>query len=179
MRRSPMLALATVLGFAVTACGSGLGTAPHGPPTPSPTAFVLQEWSITAPTTQLHAGKVNVTVTNQGGETHELVIVRADDPASLPTRSDGSVNEDKIPEASKPGEIADIRAGATVTKSIELTPGNYMAICNLVDTMGHGGGMGGMGNGNGGWMTGDQNGQNGQMGHVHYQLGMVVRFTVA
>ena len=45
--------------------------------------------------------------------------------------------------------------------------------CNLVDTMGQGGGMGGMGNGNGGGMGG------GQMRHIHYQLGMVAKFTVA
>ena len=181
MRSIQMLALGTALGFALAACGSGSGTAPQGPPTPSPTAFVLQEWSIAAPITQLHAGQVKVTVTNRGGETHELVIVRADDLATLPTKSDGSVNEDRIPETSKPGEVADIKAGTTITKTIELTPGNYVAICNLVDTMGHGG-MGGMGNGNGGGMAGGQNGQNGQngqMGHVHYQLGMVVRFTVA
>ena len=159
-----MLLLTAALGSAVAACGSG-GTGSQGTPTPSPTAFVLQQWSITAPTTQLHAGKVLVTAVNRGSETHELVIVRADDPASLPTKSDGSVDEDKIPEASKPGEIADIKAGSTLTKTIDLASGHYVAICNLVDTMGQGGGMGGMGGG--------------QMGHVHYQLGMVVRFTVA
>ena len=174
MKTVRMLLLTAALGSAVAACGSGSGTASQGTPTPSPTAFVLQQWSITAPTTQLHAGKVLVTAANRGNETHELVIVRADDPASLPTKSDGSVDEDKIPEASKPGEIADIKAGSTLTKTIDLAPGNYVAICNLVDTMGQGGGMGGMGgNGNGGGMGG------GQMGHVHYQLGMVVRFTVA
>ena len=113
-----------------------------------------------------------VTATNEGSETHELVIVRADDTVSLPTKSDGSVDEDKIPESDKPGEIADIKAGATVTKTINLASGNYVAICNLVDTMGQGDVMGN-GNGNGSGMGG------GQMGHIHYQLGMVVRFTVA
>jgi hypothetical protein len=173
MKRVRILLLTAALGSAVAACGSGGGTRSQGTPTPSPTAFALQEWSITAPTTQLRAGNVVVTATNRGSETHELVIVRTDDAASLPTKSDGSVDEDKIPETSKPGEIADIKAGTTVTKTIDLASGNYVAICNLVDTMGQGGGMGGMGNGNGGGMTG------GQMGHVHYQLGMVVRFTVA
>ena len=114
-----------------------------------------------------------VTATNRGSETHELVIVRADDAASLPTKPDGSVDEDNIPETAKPGEISDIKAGTTITKTIDLAPGNYVAICNLVDTMGQGGGMGGMGNGNGGGMGG------GQMGHIHYQLGMVAKFTVA
>lgn len=173
MNATRLLLLTTVLGSTVAACGSNGGTASQGTPTPSPTAFVLQQWSITAPTTEIHAGKVLVTATNRGSETHELVIVRVDDTASLPTKSDGSVDEEKVPASSKPGEIADIKAGATLTKTIDFAPGTYVAMCNLVDAMGQGGGMGGMGNGNGGGMTG------GQMSHVHYQLGMVVRFTVA
>ncbi len=173
MKTVRILLLTAALGCTVAACGSGDGIGSPGRPTASPTAFVLQEWSITAPTTQLRAGNVVVTATNRGSETHELVIVRADDMTSLPTKSDGSVDEDKIPETAKPGEIPDIKAGTTITKTIDLAPGNYVAICNLVDTMGQGGGMGGMGNGNGGGMGG------GQMGHIHYQLGMVAKFTVA
>lgn len=174
MKPIRLVLVTAALASAVAACGGG--TASRATSAPSPTAFVLQEWSMTAPTTQLRAGQVVVTATNRGSETHELVIVRADNAASLPTKSDGSIDEEKIPEASKPGEIADIKAGTTSTKTIDLSPGSYLAICNLVDTMGMGGmGMGGMGNGNGngGGMTG------GQMGHVHYQLGMVVAFTVA
>ena len=170
MKTVRRLLLTAALGCAVAACGTGGGT--QGTPAANPTAFVLQEWSITAPTSQLRAGNVVVTATNRGSETHELVIVRADDAASLPTKSDGSVDEDKIPETAKPGEIPDIKAGTTITRTIDLAPGNYVAICNLVDTMGQGGGMGGMGNGNGGGMGG------GQMGHIHYQLGMVAKFTV-
>jgi hypothetical protein len=136
MKTSRMLLLAAALGSVVAACGSGDGTGSQGRPTASPTAFVLQEWSITAPTTQLRSGNVAVTVTNRGAETHELVIVRADDTSSLPTKSDGSVDENKVPDTSKPGEIPDIKAGTTITKTIDLAPGNYVAICNLVDTMG-------------------------------------------
>ena len=170
MKTVRMLLVTAVLGSAVAACGTGAGTASQGTPAASPTAFVLREWSITAPTTQLGAGKVLVTATNRGRETHELVIVRADDAASLPTKSDGSVDEDKIPEAAKPGEIPDIKAGNTITKTLDLAPGDYVAICNLVDTMGQSGGMGGMGHGGG--MGGSQ------MGQIHYRLGMVARFTV-
>ena len=170
MKTIRTLLLAVALGSAAAACGTGGGIASQATSAASPTAFVLHEWSITAPTNQIRAGNVAVTATNRGSETHELVIVRADDAASLPTKSDGSVDEDKISEAAKPGEIADIKAATTISKTIDLAPGNYIAICNLVDTMGEGGGTGGMGQGGG--MGG------GQMGHVHYRLGMVVRFTV-
>ena len=167
MKTVRMMLLTAALGSALAACGTGGGTRSQGTPASSRSAFVLQEWSITAPTTQLRAGKVLVTATNRGSETHELVIVRADATTSLPTKSDGSVDENKIPETAKPGEIPDIKAGTTITKTIDLAPGNYVAICNLVDTMGQGGGMG-----NGGGMGG------GQMGHIHYRLGMVAKFTV-
>ena len=173
MKTARMLLLTAALGALVAACGPGDAIGSSGRPAASPTAFVLQEWSITAPTTQLRAGNVVVTATNRGSETHELVIVRADDTASLPAKSDGSVDEDKIPETAKPGEIPDIKAGTTITKTIDLAPGNYVAICNLVDTIGQGVGMGGMNNGDGRGMSG------GQMGHIHYQLGMVAKFTVA
>jgi hypothetical protein len=180
MKTIQTLLLAAALGSAAAACGTGSGTgsgtASQATSAASPTAFVLQEWSITAPTSQIRAGNVAVTATNRGSETHELVIVRADDAASLPTKSDGSVDEDKISEAAKPGEIADIKAATTISKTIDLAPGNYIAICNLVDTMGQGGGMGNSGMGNGGTGNGGMGG--GQMGHVHYLLGMVVRFTV-
>jgi uncharacterized membrane protein YgcG len=184
-RRSPMktirtLLLIVVLGSAAAACGTGDGTASQATSTASPTAFVLQEWSITAPSAQIRAGNIVVTAINRGNETHELVIVRAADAASLPIKSDGSVDEDKISEAAKPGEIADIKAGTTISKTIELAPGNYIAVCNLVDTMGEGGGTGeGGGMGDSGMGGMGQGGMGaGQMGHVHYLLGMVVRFAV-
>ena len=127
---------------------------------------MLTEWSGTAPTNPIHAGSLNVTASNQGHETHELAIVRAANAAALPTKPDGSVDEDKIPEADKVGEIADVSAGKKVTKPFNLTAGNYVVLCNIVDQMGAG--NGGMGMNMGG--TG--------MSHTHYVLGMVTTFTV-
>ena len=126
-------------------------------------SFVLREWSVTAPTNGIHAGSVIVTASNEGHETHELVLVRAGSVAALPTKSDGSVDEDKIAEADKVGEIADLAAGTQASKTFELSAGNYVALCNLVDQTAMMGNNGGMGNG---------------MDHVHYRLGMVATFTV-
>jgi hypothetical protein len=153
---------------ALTVVLSGCGTdRSQTPASPSATDFVLREWSITPPTTRLEAGKVRITAVNSGSETHELVVVRARSAASLPTNPDGSVDENKISETDKPGELPDLAAGKTATKTLDLAAGNYFAICNLVDQMGngnHGMGNGGMGNGG--------------MGHIHYRLGMVAQFTV-
>lgn len=161
------LTFLAAVALAAGACGSNTTTAAK----PRADSFVLTEWSVTAPTNTIRAGHVEVTVSNQGHETHELVIVRADNAAALPKKSDGSVDEGKIPEADKVGEIADLRAGQRATKSLDLPAGRYMAICNIVDQMGMGNrGMGGMGN------TGGTS--NGGAIHIHYLLGMSTAFTV-
>ena len=160
-----MLSLAAAL--ALVAAGCGDNTTTDGSSEASADSFVLTEWSVNAPTNPVHAGSVNVTAANRGHETHELVIVHASNAAALPTKSDGSVDEDKIPESDKVGEIADIPAGKTLTKAFDLAPGEYVALCNIVEQMGMG--NGGMGSGGMGGMG---------MAHVHYVLGMITTFTV-
>lgn len=149
-------------------------TTPQAADSSKTATFVLDEWSIVPPKGTLAAGKVAITATNNGSETHELVIVRAADASSLPVRTDGSVDEDKIPESKKAGEIADLTAGKSATKSLDLVAGDYIAFCNIVDTMDSGMGSGGMGSG-GMNTTPMGNG----MQHVHYKQGMVNFFTVS
>jgi hypothetical protein len=158
-----LLPLAALVALTAAACGNS--TTASRAPQPSADSFVLTEWSVTVPTNPIHAGSFNVTASNQGHETHELVIVRAANAAALPTKPDGSVDEDKIPESDKVGEIAGVSAGKEVTKAFNLPAGNYVALCNIVDQMGAGNGGMGMNMGNG-------------MSHVHYVLGMMTTFTV-
>lgn len=179
----PVAAAALIL----SACGSG-SEATKSTPTPTSVAggsskaatFVLDEWSIVPPKGTLTAGKVAVTATNNGSETHEVVIVRAEDASSLPVKADGSVDEDRIPGSKKAGEIADLAAGKSATKTLDLSAGDYVAFCNIVDAMGSDGmgsdgtGSGDMGNG----MNGSTSMGSG-MDHVHYKQGMVNFFTVA
>lgn len=165
--RNLLLTVAAV-GVVFSACGNNSTTGRSSAPANANT-FVLREWAITAPTAQLQAGQVQITAANDGRETHELVIIRASDAGSLPTKPDGSVDEDKIPEADKAGEIPDLAAGKSVTKTLDLPAGHYIAVCNLVDQMGQGGGN--MGGGNMGGGSG--------MGHVHFRLGMLTQFTVS
>ncbi len=164
-RTRTMLLTAAAFVMVLSACGNPSTTDTSAPA--SANAFVLNEWSVTPPTAPLQAGKMEITATNNGSETHELVLIRASDAASLPTNSDGSVDEAMIADADKAGEIPELAAGKSATKTLDLPAGHYVAICNLVDQMGQGNGnMGGnMGNGSG-------------LGHVHYHLGMVTQFTV-
>ena len=113
------------------------------------------------------AGKVAISVANNGSETHELVIIRASDAADLPKKADDSVDEDTIPESKKVGELT---AQETKTATFDLSAGDYIAFCNLVEDMGMNDDSG---MGTGGGMGG------GGMEHVRVELGMVNYFTVA
>jgi hypothetical protein len=169
-----LLATPLALGAGLIACG----TDPPDATSTTADTFVLDEWSVTPPAPPITAGTVKITATNRGNETHELVIVQAAEAAPLPTTADGSVDEDKIPEEMKAGEIADLAPGKTANTTLVLPAGRYVAFCNLVDDIGQGPkGSGGMGTGSGmGGRSGMGTGTG--MHHVHYQLGMLTAFTV-
>ena len=140
--------------------------------------FVLSEFKITFDGT-IPAGQVTVTIDNQGNETHELVFVAAGNVDTLPMKSDGSVDEDKIPEAEVVGERADIAGQTSTTATFTFEPGTYVAFCNIVDNMGmdvgtatNGGSVPMGGNTDSTMMMG------GASGHVHFAEGMYVTFTV-
>jgi|GEM_PF-1771147 len=171
MRRNTLLAgaAAVVAAITMTACsgssndtgmGGGMGNGGHhssqNKNTPTKAGqFRLTEWNITADSQQLPSGSQTITALNTGNHTHELVIVRAADAASLPTKSDGSVDENAL-KIKKVGEIADVAAGSSKHSTFDLAPGSYVAFCNLTDSMGMGGGM----------------------NHNHFELGMHTTFTV-
>ncbi len=180
MTRRPLIAVAAIAlaAFGAAACSgtSGNGSTgdggmggggghhqPSGQSTPSKAGqFRLYEWGITADSNTFTPGKQTITALNTGHHTHELVIVKAVDAAGLPTKPDGSVDEN-APKSKKVGEIADIGAGSSKHATLDLTPGTYVAFCNIVDDMGMGNGGGPMGGG---------------MQHVHFELGMHTTFTV-
>jgi hypothetical protein len=78
-------------------------------------------------------GKINFVVKNAGTEKHEFVIVRGADPAALPTKADGSVDENQIPKRDELGELENIKKGKTKSKTFKLSAGSYILFCNTVD----------------------------------------------
>ncbi len=68
-------------------CGNGGDEADGTSAAKSAPAFALTEWAISPPTAPLKAGKVRITADNVGGATHELVVIRATDAATLPTKA--------------------------------------------------------------------------------------------
>ena len=79
-------------------------------------------------------GKINFVVKNAGTEKHEFVIVRGADPAALPTKPDGSADEDQIKKSDQVGELENIKKGKTKSKTFKLSTGPYILLCNTVDT---------------------------------------------
>jgi uncharacterized cupredoxin-like copper-binding protein len=91
------------------------------------------DFSVKPSVTSVAAGTVSFKVKNNGTFTHEMVIVKEADAADLPTTPDGEVNEDKIAEAKRVGEVEDVLPGSTKTLKVDLDAGNYVLFCNKND----------------------------------------------
>jgi uncharacterized cupredoxin-like copper-binding protein len=114
----------------------------------------LQEFAVLPDTLSVPAGSVTFNATNVGPmDPHELVVVRTDIPAGeLPTREDGSFDED-AEGVEVLGEIEEFDVGLTQSLTLDLEPGKYALLCNLVE---------------------QEDGET----ESHYQLGMWVDFEV-
>jgi uncharacterized cupredoxin-like copper-binding protein len=83
--------------------------------------------------TKLTTGKHTIGYTNNGPSPHEIVIFETALPANqLPVNADGDVNEDSplLHNVADSGDA--LKAGGTKSFSTSsLTPGHYVAVCNL------------------------------------------------
>jgi hypothetical protein len=94
----------------------------------------LGEWVVDPEPVSIAAGSVSFLADNGGGETHELVIVRAADPSELPTDDDGAVDEAQIAEEDFVGEIEELESGAQREDTFDLEAGTYVLFCNITET---------------------------------------------
>ena len=97
-------------------------------------AVELKEWTVLPARADIPAGTITFGADNTGKEAHELVVVRADDPAALPLAADGTVDEEKLPEGAFVGEIEAFPAGQHCTGTFALPAGRYALFCNLLVT---------------------------------------------
>jgi uncharacterized cupredoxin-like copper-binding protein len=105
-------------------CGSSVST-----PTGQSLPISVRDFHIDAPLTA-RAGDVRFAVHNRGPDTHEIFIVRADDPA-LPLRQDGITVDEEALARREVGEVEGTEPGRTGTGTFDLTPGRYELICNM------------------------------------------------
>ena len=97
-------------------------------------AVELKEWSVLPARADVPAGTITFDASNIGTDAHELVVVRADDPAKLPLAADGTVDEGKLPEGAFVGEIEPFPAKQRCTGTFQLAAGRYALFCNILET---------------------------------------------
>ncbi len=120
------LGAALLLAVGTTACSSdeGGGTV----------QVTLQEFAIAADPASVPAGEVTFEAQNIGpDDPHELVVIATDlAPNALPTKEDGSVDEEGAGVEAL-GEIEEFPVGETQRMTLDLEAGNYVLICNIYD----------------------------------------------
>lgn len=93
----------------------------------------LGEFTVEPDPASAGAGEIEFVGDNQGGELHELVVVKAADAAALPVDADGAVVEDELPEGAFIGEIEDIEAQSSKSVTFDLEAGDYVLFCNITE----------------------------------------------
>jgi uncharacterized cupredoxin-like copper-binding protein len=120
-----MLLAVLVLAFAgcSSSGGKSAGAVPVAP-------IVEKDFKITAGQYDLHPGKVDLSVKNDGPDAHELIVVR-ETSAGLPMRKDGlTVDEDAVDKQTL-GALEPGQPGKTRRLEVNLTPGRYVLLCNM------------------------------------------------
>jgi hypothetical protein len=95
----------------------------------------LVEWGVEPDVAEVAAGTVTLVAdSSTAQDDHELVVVRADDPAALPVDDDGAVDEAALADGALVGEIEAFPHGTTCDGTFALDAGRYVLLCNLVET---------------------------------------------
>jgi hypothetical protein len=146
-RSFALAAAAALLAFAAVACGddddngdespvppttSGAQETPQAGGAEGTVSATLKEFEIVLDTDTVSAGSVSFEAENIGPEDeHELVIIQSDlAPGDLPTKDDGSVDEDQVDVVN---EIEEFAVGSTEELTVDLEAGSYVLICNIVE----------------------------------------------
>ena len=162
--RSALAVAMSLLLLGASACATD--TTDEATPTPArteealgtgPVEVSLGEWAVLAEPDAVAAGEITFEVSNGGTDPHEFVVIESDKgPGDLPTKADGSVDEDRVDIVGEVEEIAAPAGDAVVAKelTLDLDAGRYALVCNLVE---------------------EEDGKT----EVHFKLGMRSGFTVS
>jgi uncharacterized cupredoxin-like copper-binding protein len=120
-----------MIGLVTVASTAGLTLVGCGGSSKAAEVIKLSEYKMNLSSASIKAGTVVFEGENIGGTKHEVVLVAGDDPKALPTKADGEIDEEKIEESSKEGEVGEIEAGKALKHTYNLKPGKYIVFCNL------------------------------------------------
>jgi hypothetical protein len=129
--RSMLLAVGTVLLASVVAVVIAYAVRGSSGPTGDIRATTV-DFRVVMPTV-LKSGKHTIAYTNNGKVPHEIVMFKTALPASrLPLLPNGNVNEDShlLSSVADSGDAL-APGGAKSVPTSSLTPGHYVAVCNL------------------------------------------------
>ncbi len=91
----------------------------------------LDEWFVEAPT-ELTAGEITFQIQNDGSFPHEFVVIAGDGYESLPLADNGAVIEPDLPDGAIVDRVDPIDGGLPGELTVDLPPGNYVLLCNIV-----------------------------------------------
>jgi uncharacterized cupredoxin-like copper-binding protein len=94
---------------------------------------VVSEFTVEPDPESVGAGEVTFVVDNQGGETHEFLVVDADSADDLPVDADGAFDEAAFGADKVLDEVEDIGSGDTAELTVDLDAGTYVLLCNVVE----------------------------------------------
>ncbi len=139
MKTSIKIFFVTALLSLLLACGNNniAQTTPTNSPSSKDSAGVsiqvtAKEMEFKLSQSTVPPGTVEFVATNNGTIPHEMEVIKTDLPVDkLPITSDGRLDTDKA--GKEIGEIDEdeLKSGTTKTLKLNLTPGNYMIVCNL------------------------------------------------
>ena len=119
----------------------------------STVAVTLEEFAVSPDPDSAPAGAVAFEANNTGEDVHELVVVQAPSIEDLPLAEDDTVDEEALEPGAFIGEIEGFPSGESCTGTFDLTAGDYVLFCNILED--HEGTL-----------------------ENHFQLGMATEFTV-
>ena len=88
-----------------------------------------RDFHIAAPTA-VAAGAVDLSVHNDGPDTHELIVVRANGKP-LPLRRDGLTVDEHALQSRTVATLEGSGAGGGRSEQVHLAPGTYVLFCNM------------------------------------------------
>lgn len=96
----------------------------------------IREWNLTLSEESLPAGEIEVSVKNKGKEAHELAFIKLntnDAVGRLPVDKNGAIDEAAMTWGKLIGEVEGLDPGKKDKITLNLKPGRYAVVCNMVE----------------------------------------------
>lgn len=128
---SKTLALACAVALGVPLMGGCSSSGSRAPTVGAMIAVHEKDFHISLSPDTVSAGTIELVDHNLGPDTHELIVVRADNRA-LPLRPDGVTLNEGALEPRTVGSIGGTAPGSVHTLVLHLRPGRYVLFCNML-----------------------------------------------